>query len=364
MKKIQCSLCGSINFTCLANGMIQCDMCGCKYTTQQAQTIISGTVEVVSGETEIRRRLAQKDTYVRFGEYLKAIGVLEWIQQEHPHDFRGWNGALEVYYLFMTIQNLSKTGLNFGEGIPCYPEMGDKKYPSLHVIKSMAELANKAQMTAPDEKTRINVKQKWDAWCQALAQGICTGKIAIFDLANGCFAASLPRRGLNGEEVYYNEESYIHSGNEYHDFKAWLEQLSSVHVAIRDVFQQFINAAKTIHSSLLTIGVWETASAEYGYNRINCGWLPYNPSYPSEGCNMMVLPEGIVVLKKGRRDYSDVMQLIYYRSGPTTLSRDFVAQKRIEATRNAMNFNFCPVCGTRGEKKFLSQKCHTCGKIF
>lgn len=43
MKKLQCELCGSVDFVRTDDGMFQCQCCGCKYTIEQAKTILNGT---------------------------------------------------------------------------------------------------------------------------------------------------------------------------------------------------------------------------------------------------------------------------------------------------------------------------------
>ncbi len=57
MKKLQCELCGSIDIIKVAPDVFQCQYCGCKYTAEQAKTIIKGEVvsrapefEIVGGE--------------------------------------------------------------------------------------------------------------------------------------------------------------------------------------------------------------------------------------------------------------------------------------------------------------------------
>ena len=42
MNKLQCELCGSVDFVRTDDGMFQCQFCGCKYTLEQAKTILSG----------------------------------------------------------------------------------------------------------------------------------------------------------------------------------------------------------------------------------------------------------------------------------------------------------------------------------
>lgn len=64
MKKLQCELCGSTDF--IKNGdYFVCEHCGCKYTKEDAQILISGAVKVegpvdVSGSTV---KLDKEDAY-------------------------------------------------------------------------------------------------------------------------------------------------------------------------------------------------------------------------------------------------------------------------------------------------------------
>lgn len=43
MNKLKCELCGGVDFVRTDEGMFQCQFCGCKYTLDQAKTILSGT---------------------------------------------------------------------------------------------------------------------------------------------------------------------------------------------------------------------------------------------------------------------------------------------------------------------------------
>ena len=42
MNKLKCELCGGVDFVRTDEGMFQCQFCGCKYTLDQAKTILSG----------------------------------------------------------------------------------------------------------------------------------------------------------------------------------------------------------------------------------------------------------------------------------------------------------------------------------
>jgi len=53
MKKLQCELCGSLEILKTADNLFQCQHCGCKYTLEQAKSLIVGTVVAVSPDFEI-----------------------------------------------------------------------------------------------------------------------------------------------------------------------------------------------------------------------------------------------------------------------------------------------------------------------
>ena len=53
MKKLQCELCGSLEILKTADNLFQCQHCGCKYTFDQAKSLISGTVVAMSPDFEI-----------------------------------------------------------------------------------------------------------------------------------------------------------------------------------------------------------------------------------------------------------------------------------------------------------------------
>lgn len=90
MKAIKCELCGS-NQLIKNDGYYQCEHCGTKYTLEEAKKlIVSGTVEVVTGNAEKERLLKNANVFLQLNEYGKAMDIYQKIQNQFPDDYRGW----------------------------------------------------------------------------------------------------------------------------------------------------------------------------------------------------------------------------------------------------------------------------------
>ena len=64
MQAIKCELCGS-NQLIKKDGFFQCEHCGTKYTLEEARKlIVSGTVEVVTGNAEKERLLKNAEAFI------------------------------------------------------------------------------------------------------------------------------------------------------------------------------------------------------------------------------------------------------------------------------------------------------------
>lgn len=96
MQAIKCELCGS-NQLIKNDGYYQCEYCGTKYTLDEAKKlIVSGTVEVVTGNAEKERLLKNAETYIKLGEFEKAKKFYEKIINDFPTDYRGWWGKYSI----------------------------------------------------------------------------------------------------------------------------------------------------------------------------------------------------------------------------------------------------------------------------
>lgn len=95
MQAIKCELCGS-NHLIKKDGFFQCEHCGTKYTLEEAKKlIVSGTVEVVTGNAEKERLLNNAESFLTFERKDKAEEVFLQITNEFPDDYRGWLGLLK-----------------------------------------------------------------------------------------------------------------------------------------------------------------------------------------------------------------------------------------------------------------------------
>ena len=90
MKKLQCELCGSIEIIKTDNDLFQCQMCGCKYTLEQAKSLISGVVETTIGNSEFNRLVSNAETQIKLGNYVEAIINTDLMMNEFPNCYQGY----------------------------------------------------------------------------------------------------------------------------------------------------------------------------------------------------------------------------------------------------------------------------------
>ena len=68
MQAIKCELCGSNEFT-KVDGLFQCNHCNTKYTLEEAKKLmVSGTVEVVTGNAEKERLINNAEKLIELKE--------------------------------------------------------------------------------------------------------------------------------------------------------------------------------------------------------------------------------------------------------------------------------------------------------
>lgn len=96
MQAIKCELCGS-NQLVKKDGYYQCEHCGTKYTIEEAKKlIVSGAVEVVTGNAEKERLLKNASTLISINKMLEAQKTYEVITNDYPDDYRGWFGLFTI----------------------------------------------------------------------------------------------------------------------------------------------------------------------------------------------------------------------------------------------------------------------------
>ncbi len=89
MQKIQCELCGSTEIIKKDEGYFQCEHCGCKYSLEQAKSLMS-SVEITSGDNEKNRLIQNFETLLKLGKFADAANVSRELIKQFPGDYRGW----------------------------------------------------------------------------------------------------------------------------------------------------------------------------------------------------------------------------------------------------------------------------------
>ena len=117
MQAIKCELCGS-NQLIKKDGFFQCEHCGTKYTLEEAKKlIVSGTVEVVTGNAEKERLLKNAESFWTLKREDKAEEVFLQITNDFPDDYRGWLGLFKCkcHHNIMLYDNYESTLSYFQE---------------------------------------------------------------------------------------------------------------------------------------------------------------------------------------------------------------------------------------------------------
>lgn len=115
MKAIKCELCGS-NQLIKKDGYYQCEHCCTKYTLEEAKKlIVSGTVEVVTGNAEKERLLKNAETYINLERYDDASKLYDEISHNYPDDYRGWWGLVTSDFRYKKDENYyySNNGIRY-----------------------------------------------------------------------------------------------------------------------------------------------------------------------------------------------------------------------------------------------------------
>ena len=96
MKAITCELCGSNQFT-KVEGFFQCEHCGTRYTPDEAKKlIVSGTVEIVTGESEKHRLLKNAESLIKIHQIDEAGTIYRKIVDEYPDETKAWVGLIQI----------------------------------------------------------------------------------------------------------------------------------------------------------------------------------------------------------------------------------------------------------------------------
>lgn len=214
MQKLQCELCGSTEFVRTEDGFFQCQYCGCKYTVQQAKTILNAqTVELTVGDAEVRRMIDNAEVYMKLNEYDRAYKEYEKITQNFPGEAEGWFGCVEAFF-----EKALATGFFYFEQLQVNPSILYSY--ALKCVRSSAEKDKYLSMWT----------EYWKKLEEAIENGTCligkeenpgelsewyvTHSIEFLDQC-GCYAEKLYKKGQKNAEIL------LENGIKY-EWKGWL----------------------------------------------------------------------------------------------------------------------------------------------
>ena len=96
MQKLQCELCGSIDILRTDDGFFQCQHCGCKYTLEQAKSLLGIVAETTIGDTELNRRVENAKAQIKIGQ--PAEETIKSIIKDFPASPKGYLVFFENYF--------------------------------------------------------------------------------------------------------------------------------------------------------------------------------------------------------------------------------------------------------------------------
>lgn len=165
MQAIKCELCGS-NQLIKKDGFFQCEHCGTKYTLEEARKlIVSGTVEVVTGNAEKERLMKNAETFLKIGEIKEALLIYKKINENYPGDYNAWKNTLMIIvnygYCLLTTSSW---------GVPKFELTNNIQYLSAEFVKVY---------NAYKETANINEDQK--KYANIYYDNLRKGKISFCD---------------------------------------------------------------------------------------------------------------------------------------------------------------------------------------
>lgn len=205
MQAIKCELCGSNSFT-KEDGYFVCDHCNTKYTLEEAKKlIVSGTVEVVTGNAEKERLLKNAETLVHIGKISEARNTYDQIISIYPDDVRGYVGKLlilidllDLSYSYEEYNQFFKQGIEDNyDDTDIFEDLldmdvldmsvFDKRFKQISSVKEIFELENIINKLSGNTYHQL-IKEKWEdfdiahnTYAQTEINNIECGNVRLFE---------------------------------------------------------------------------------------------------------------------------------------------------------------------------------------
>ena len=165
MQKLQCEICGSTDFKKRDDGLIQCEACGCSYTLEQARNMVSGTVEIIHGQSELEQGLQNVENLAKLCDYDRMEKIYESLKTNFSHEKRLWDSMLHLYYYKQILENTYVP--LYKDNICFYDELE-------HCYKNLLTVCD-----AQEEKEKI--QKEHDNFCKKWINDFINGNFNIID---------------------------------------------------------------------------------------------------------------------------------------------------------------------------------------
>lgn len=213
MNRIQCELCDSVDVIKIDDNLFQCQHCGCKYTLDQAKSLIGTVVEVVKGNAELEQRLKNADAKLGFGEYQKAFKEYMLICEDYPTEHIVHARAISCRYKMLISGNAI---LNTS------------------VLQELYGVYKKAMATAGNPNTQAEIKGTYNRFFEELSksvEGKQGGRLDHIDLFRFAYShyqknGALPAE-LLGNVLWDTVASVVAAGLKTGKIAIWKENITS-----------------------------------------------------------------------------------------------------------------------------------------
>lgn len=317
MKKLQCELCNSVDIVKIANDMFQCRHCGCKYTAEQARSLISGTVEIVKGDAEKERIIANAETQSKLGDIDGAMEAYQKLQKEYAADYRVWWG-----WITARLAKINET---------C-------ELPAKNEMLQMNEYLQRAYTVCGENATLIALKNEWQRYWDAAAKCLIKGKFYFDRIYTDCCGKTLPD--------YFKCYAALSNG-------------------MKEAIDYGYTYAAKLNETGFYFGYSECISeADRWVEDMDYGWLPLN-SHSNISGNILFALGRCMIDGNIARHTAGNFYLLKKNITPvddTQLNRLNSEVQAYIARRAAEGY--CGYCDHRLDKNIFGQHCKICGKRY
>lgn len=364
MKKLQCELCGSTDIVKTADNLFLCQHCGCKYTTEQAKTLLGGTVEVTLGGAELQRRLKNAQTRLSFDDYAAAQKIYEELMKEYPGENEIWSKALQCEYLAYLkggwtlnreaidrINTLYKRALLTGSAAAQLKHENDafyidfvkgamSKQCKLDMVDLFRYVFSLCKSTSKKPELLMN-NNLWNFIASGISAGVLSGHFKLFPYESIYEKSIFVRKSEASDELPVLR---------YED----LVMLASMHPKLNEMVNRGYGNARELNSGNFRLGYYYTSSGDFDgwyFSGIPTtvgleSWLFVEIEFALSGASF-----GSYTAKLDKFRNYDPTQMQEHKHEDLRIRFDGHGQPVKDQFNKSWNyFSYCPYCGDRHSK--------------